>query len=125
MIRRSIVIILVLAVLAVAANDTWRYVQAQRRLRDTTYTIARWAAENAPSSSRDAIADELVTMAAPAGVTVTMYGQDDAGVQVWTKTDVPGLIVLGTAMNLAQGKSLGEAMSTSPSVKDFRRAGIR
>ena len=74
--------------------------------------------------SRDAIADGIVTMAAPTGVTVTMYGQDDTGIQVWTKTEVPGLMVLGTAMNLFQGKSLGEAMSTAPTIKDFRTAGI-
>ena len=125
MIRRSIIVILVLAVLAIGANDAWRYVQAQQRLRDTTYTVARWAAENAPSQSRDAIAAQLVTMAAPSGVTVTMYGQNDTGVQVWAKTEVPGTIVTSTLANLLVGKSLAEASASPMTIKDYREAGIR
>jgi len=125
MIRRTIIVVLVIAVVAVAANDAWRYVQAQQRLRDTTYTIARWAAENALSESRDAVAAKLVTMAAPSGVTVTMYGQTDTGVQVWTQTRVEGTIVASTIANLLVGKPLGEASATPFIIKDYREAGIK
>jgi len=124
MIRRTIVIVLVLAVLAVAANDIWRYAQAQQRLRDTTYTIARWAAENALSESRDEVASKLVTMAGPSGVTVTMYGQTETGVQVWTQTKVEGTIVASTLANLLVGKPFAEASSTPFIIKDYRVAGI-
>jgi len=124
-VRKTIVIVLVIAVVAVAANDVIRYVQAQQRLRDTTYSLARWAAENAPSSSRDAIANDLMTKAAPSGVTVTMYGQTDTGVQVWTQTEVPGLIVAGGLVNLVRGVPLGEAMSAPVTIKDYLQAGIR
>ena len=125
MVRKTIVIVLVIALVAVVANDVFRYAQAQQRLRDTTYDLARWAAENAPSASRDAIAKDLVAQAGPSGVTVTMYGQTDTGVQVWTQAEVPGLIVAGGLVNLLRGVPLGEAMSTPVTIKDYLEAGIR
>jgi Flp pilus assembly protein TadG len=125
MVRQTIVIVLVVALLAVIGNDVWRYVQAQQRLRDTTYTISRWAAENALDESRDHVAKELVEKAAPAAVTVTMYGQSDTGVQVWTQTEVPGLIFAGTLVNMMQGKPFAEASSSPLVIKDYREAGIQ
>jgi Flp pilus assembly protein TadG len=125
MVRKTVVIVLVIALVAVVANDVFRYAQAQQRLRDTTYDLARWAAENAPSASREAIANNLVTQAGPAGVTVTMYGQTDTGVQVWTQAEVPGLIVAGGLVNLMQGVPLNRALSDPVKIKDYLEAGIR
>jgi Flp pilus assembly protein TadG len=124
-IRKTVVIAIVVACVAVIANDAWRYIEAQQRLRETTYTVARWAAENAPSQSRNEIVRQIVAQAAPSGVTITMYGQADTGVQVWTQTDVRGTIVAGTLLGLIRGKSLSEAPATSPIIKDYREAGIR
>jgi len=125
MVRKTLLIVLVVAVVALIANDVWRYTQATQRLRDTTYTISRWAAENAPSSSRDDVAAEIVQMARPSGVTVTMYGQSETGVQVWTQTEVPGVIVAGTLVNLLQGMSFSEARNSPLTIKDYRVAGIQ
>jgi len=125
MVRKTIVIALVVAVIALIANDVWRYAEAQQRLRDTTYSISRWAAETALDEPRDRVAKELVEKAAPAGVTVTMYGQSETGVQVWTQTEVPGLIFAGTIVNMMQGKSFAEASSSPLVIKDYRQAGVR
>jgi Flp pilus assembly protein TadG len=125
MVRKTLVIVLVIALVAVIANDVFRYAQAQQRLRDTTYDIARWAAENAPSSSRNAMAKALVAKASPSAVTVTMYGQTDTGVQVWTQAEVPGLIVAGGLVNLLKGMPLNKAMSSPLTIEDYREAGVR
>jgi len=123
--RRFIVGAVIVALLLIAVNDIWRYVETQQKLRETTYTIARWAAENAPSMKRDAVANEIVAMAAPSQVTVTMYGQNDQGVQVWTQKEVSGTIVAGTLANMLLGKSFSEAMAAPFVVKDYRQAGIK
>lgn len=125
MVRKTVLIVVVVAIVAIAVNDVWRYTAAQRRLRDTTYSISRWAAENAMTRTRDDVAAELVEMARPAGVTVTVYGQTDMGVQVETKTEVPGVIVAGGIVNLMQGASFSEAWSRPLTIKDYRTAGVQ
>lgn len=123
--KRFIVGVVIVALLLVAANDLWRYVESQRRLRDTTYTVSRWAAENAQTMSRDQAAASIASMAAASGVTVTMYGQTDDGVQVWTQTEVPGTIVAATVANLLVGKGLSQAVAEPFTIRDYRRAGIK
>ncbi len=66
-----------------------------------------------------------MAQAGPSGVTVTMYGQTDTGVQVWTQAEVPGLIVAGGLVNLLKGVPLGEAMSAPVTIKDYLEAGVR
>jgi len=125
MARRFIFGAIVVALLLVGVNDMWRYIQAQQQLRDTTYTIARWAAENAPAMKRDKVANQIVALAASDGVTVTMYGQNDQGVQVWTQKEVSGTIAAATVVNMLLGKSFSEAGKTPLLVKDYREAGIK
>lgn len=125
MVRRFIVTAIMLGIVLVGVNDAWRYIQAQQTLRDTTYTIARWAAENAPGMSREQVVARIVAMAAPSNVTVAMYGQTDNGIVVRTRKGVPGTIVLGPVINMASGKSFSEALSTTPTIEDYRQAGIK
>jgi Flp pilus assembly protein TadG len=124
MVQRTITIVLILAVVAIGVHDAWRYATAQQMLRDTTYDLARWAAENATTLSRDQAASQLAVMGASSGVTVYQYGQSSGGVQVWTETEVPSTIVAATIVNLLAGKPLSEATSAPFIIRDYREAGL-
>lgn len=111
--------------LFVAANDGWRYGMRQKVLNDATYELARWAAENADTLSRDQAASRLAQMGAARGITVYQYGQTDQNVQVWTQTNVTGTIIAGTFSSLMQGKSFDQARSAPFIIRDYREAGIQ
>lgn len=119
--RRFILGVLAIGILALAANDAWRYLDAQRTLRDTTFDLAAWAGEHAAEVGRDEVARELVNQATPMGVRVTRYGQTDVEVQVWTEIDVTGTVVAATAANMVLGKSYAEARSAPLVLSDHRQ----
>jgi len=119
--RRFIVAILVIGVLALAASDAWRIVSAQRTLRDTTFDLTGWAAEHAAETDRDTVARELANQAAPAGVRVTQYGQTEIDVQVWTEIDVTGTVVAATVANMVLGKSYAEAQAAPLVLHHFQQ----
>jgi Flp pilus assembly protein TadG len=124
MIRRYVTIIVIVGVLALVAYDASRYITEQRQLRDATYELARWGAENATRLNRDAAARELAVMGAERGVTVYQYGQTTQGVQVWTESRVDGTLVLGTVANMLSGSSFSEASSKPYLIHDYREAGL-
>jgi hypothetical protein len=122
MIRRAIVIAIVIVGVVVIANDAWRYVEAQQRLRDTTYSIARWAAENAPSQSRNEVAREISATLRLASQSRCMVRQTRACKSGLSPTceHHPGQPARGPHSN----KSFQDAASPHRS-KDYREAGIR
>lgn len=124
MAQRTVAIILILAVVAIGAHDAWRYGSAQQRLRDTTYELARWAADNASTLSRDKAAAQLAAMGAEEGVTVYQYGQTARKIQIWTETEVPNTVVAATIVNMVAGKPFSEARSAPFMIRDYREAGI-
>ncbi len=119
--RRLIIGVLAIGILALAANDAWRFLDAQRTLRDTTFALTAWAGEQAAESERDEVAQELVAQAAPTGVRVTRYGQTEVEVQVWTEIDVTGTVVAATVANMVLGKSYAEARSVPFVLSDYRQ----
>lgn len=121
MIKRILGIVLVLSVLAIAANDAYRYIATQRRLGDTTYALAKWAGENASTMSREGAAIQLDQMAVPRGVRVYQYNQGDQGVQVWTSANVTGTLAVGTVAGLIAGKTIRTAFRTPFEIRDYRQ----
>jgi Flp pilus assembly protein TadG len=124
MAQRTIAIILILVVVAIGAHDAWRYASAQQQLRDTTYELARWAAENASTLSRDQAAVQLAAMGAKDGITVYQYGQSPQKIEIWTETEVASTIVIATVANMIAGKPFSEATSAPFMIRDYREAGI-
>lgn len=120
--KRFLYITLVVIVVAVAANDALRYSQAQRRLADTTFDLARYGAEHL-NESRDKVAGELVTMAGRDRVRVTMYGQGPKGIEIWTATNVEGTVFVGPVYNMILGKKFADAISTPLVITTYRAAG--
>lgn len=125
MIQRTLGIILILAIIAVGGYDAWRYTETQERLRKTTYELARWAAENASTLSREQAAQQLVTMATAKEVVVYQYGQTENGAQVWTQAEVKDTIVAGIIANMVAGKPFAEARKAPFIIRDYREAGFQ
>jgi len=125
MIKRTLGILLVLAIVGIAVHDLWRYVSAEQRLQDATYELARWAAENADGMRREQAGVQLVAMATPMGVKVYQYDQTDSGIQIWTETSVPDTIVVGTIANLIEGRPVSESIGAPFTVRDYQEAGMR
>jgi len=120
--KRFLYIMLAVIVVAVIANDALRYSQAQRRLADTTFDLARYGAEHL-NEPRDKVASELVTMAGQNGVRVTMYGQGPNGIEIWTATNVEGTVFVGPVYNMVLGKKFADAISTPLVITTYRAAG--
>lgn len=125
MFQRTIGIILIVAIVAVAAYDSWRFIETQERLRKTTYDLARWAGDNASTMSRDETARQLVELATPKDVVVTQYGQNDNGIRIWTSIEVRNTIVAGIIANMVAGRSFSEARNAPFIIRDYREAGFQ
>ena len=124
--KRAIVIALVIATLAVVANDASRFATAQRSLDSLTYDLATSAAQQAQTGvPREVVGGQIAAAAQASGVTVYQYGQTEDEAQVWTRTTVPGTIVAGRISALLAGKPFAEAMRADLVIADHYEAGIR
>lgn len=123
MIQRFIAVVLVVLVVGVSANDIWRYAEAKQQLRDATYDLAKWGADNAGNQTRDQAANAILPLAAQKGVTVYMYGQGQNSAQVYAQMEVPGTIVAGIIANMMLGDSFSVARTKPWIIKDYREAG--
>jgi hypothetical protein len=120
--RKLVLTVIVIGLLAVAAHDIWRFAARQNVLSDVSLDVTRWAGESATNMSQEAIAAEIVRQAAQQDVRIARYEQTDAVVRVWAETDVWGTWVAGTVMNMAQGKSFSEAREAPLVLRTYRDA---
>lgn len=123
--KKVIYLLLVVAVLAVLANDGGRLFVGKSTLRANTGTLASWAMNNAGSMTRDQTAQELVNQATALELRVYQYGQDNDGIQLWTETDVTGLWVLGTYKATLDGVPFRKAIGSPIVIKDYAAAQYR
>jgi len=117
--KKLVVALLFIAVLAILANDGGRVFVAKSKLKADTGTLASWAENNAGSMTREQAATQLVERANQIGVRITQYGQDADGVKIWTERDVTGLWVLGTYKATLDGVPLRQALGRSIVIKDY------
>lgn len=125
MLKRVVTVVLIVGIIGIIVYDVSRYATAQRSLRNATYDLATWAAQNADTMNRDQVAAQLVPMAEAKGVVVYQYGQSDRSVQVWAETTVGGTLVVGTVRNLFAGMPFSEATQSDFTIQDYREAGIQ
>jgi hypothetical protein len=124
MAARLVAVLLVLIVLAVAANDALRITAAQEHLRKVTDEVAKFAGENLMQYPRDQAASQVADRAWQNGVTVYMYDQNESVVKVWTQSEVVGTIAAGTIANLIEGKSFSEAQTAPFIIRSYREGGF-
>lgn len=117
--KKLIFLLLVVAVLAVLANDGGRLFVAKSTLKADTSTLASWAMNNAGGMSRNEAAAQLVERARVLNFRIAQYGQTQDGVEIWTESDVTGLWVLGTYTALLDGVPLQQARGRSIVIKEY------
>ncbi len=103
--KRLIVIALVVAVIAIAVNDTARYLMAYYGVDEVTRASAATAAQLARSSNGDRNGPGLAAenYATEHGVHVNGYDQANGVVTVWTDAPVTGTIAYGALVNAMSG----------------------
>lgn len=96
--KKTLITILVVAVIATLVNDIGRYAKAQYDVgivgTDTADTIAL----GSKLTGRDQNATAAATYASARGATVYMYDQDEQTVNVWVEMPVQGTWLLHRAM---------------------------
>jgi hypothetical protein len=123
--KRLLVIVFVVAILAVGLNDVSRWAAAQRNLTGVTQDLATRAADELDNKlSRDQIAADIAQVGAAQGVTVYQYDQSAQGVAVWTQTSVTKTIVLGPGMALLAGVPFKDAKTAPYVIRSYKTAGI-
>jgi hypothetical protein len=97
LLKRLLVIILVVALVAIPINDLVRFLGAFYSLDNVTRAAALTAAEQAKRSRADRTGPgtAAVEYAAARGVHVSGYDQDQSKVTVWTDAPVPGTLAWG------------------------------
>jgi hypothetical protein len=106
-VKKAIVVLLVLLVLATPINDVGRYLSATYTLDNATQTILD-AAQTASRGHkpRNVGGGAAVSAASAQGVTLYGYDQNDVNITVWTEMPVTGTWVIGPYMAWKAGKPL-------------------
>lgn len=107
-----------IALAIVFVNDLGAYATARRTVIEATQGAADVAAGVA-LSGRDAAGRAAVASASERGVTVYLYNQDDARVEVWGRIEVTDSWVYAPAVALIEGRPRDElpvleSYATSP-----------
>jgi len=123
--KKYVYLVILVAVLAVGANDGGRIFVAKSTLRSDTGTLASWASNNADGLPRDEVAAQLMEAAAVQSIELEQYGQDQTGVQIWTKTTVDGLWIWGTYKATLDGTPFGKAVGSPLTIHDYASAEYR
>lgn len=125
MVQRTIGILLIIAVLAIAAHDAWRFTTAHNALRDATHDLALWAAENTEGIESAVAANAVAKQARAKAVELMRFERAGQRVRVWTRSQVTDTLVAGTIANLVAGMSLSEARRAPLTIRDYREAGFQ
>ena len=123
--KNLIYTVLIVAALAVAFNDGGRIFVAKNTLRNDTSSLAVWASNNVGGLSRTDAAAILAERAKAYGTELYQYGQDQQGVQVWTRKTVDGLWVVGTYKAVLRGVPFRQAWGLTTVVEDYVASDFR
>jgi len=116
-VRRTLWILLVVAIVATIVNDGGRYVQAQIDVHNSTQQVLDSAALAAAHMSQAQLAQQIGNLAATQGITVVQFASGPDGVTLWTSEDVRGTWVLGPYLAITHGVPYKRAWATPFAVK--------
>jgi hypothetical protein len=116
-VKRTLLILLVVAVVAVVINDGGRYARATIDLHNSTSQILDSAVLGASHMSQQQLAQQIGNLAATQQIHVVQFASGPDGVTLWTEEDVPGTWVLGPYLAMTRGVSYKQAWATPFAVK--------
>ena len=115
--KRVLIIVFWLAVVALILNDGGRYAQAVIDLQRSTGEVLDSAALGAAKQTQSQLGAQIGTLAATQDIRVTQFASSPTGVTLWTEEDVVGTWVIGPYVALSHGVPFKQAFSTPLTVR--------
>ncbi|MDR3686734.1 MAG: hypothetical protein P4L93_07255 [Coriobacteriia bacterium] len=115
--KRVLIIIFWLAVVALILNDGGRYAQAVIDLHRSTGQVLDSAVLGAPKETQAQLGAQIGALATTQGIRVTQFASDPSGVTLWTEEDVQGTWVIGPYVAMSHGVPFRQALTTPIVVK--------
>jgi hypothetical protein len=109
--KRILILVIAVVVVAVIVNDGGRYAQAQVDLRSSTGQVLDQAVVRAKGASeaQAQFGQELAKLAAAQGITVTQFSVSPQTVHIWTSENVVGTWLMGPYVAVAKGTPFNRA----------------
>ena len=115
--KRVLIIVFWLAIVALILNDGGRYGQAVIDLHTSTGQVLDSAALGAAKQTQAQLGAQIGALAATQGIRVTQFAAGPTGVTLWTEEDVKGTWVIGPYVAMARGVPFKQAFATPLTVK--------
>ena len=115
--KRTLWIVLLVALVAIAVNDGGRYAQALTDLHSSTAQVLDSASLGAAHESQTRLAQQIGDLAATQQIRVVQFASGPQGVTIWTEEDVKGTWVLGPYLAMARGVPFRQALATPLVIK--------
>jgi hypothetical protein len=110
--KRILIIVFWVALLALILNDGGRYAQAVIDLRTSTGQVLDSATLGASKLSQAQLSQRIGELAAARGIRVIQFASDPSGITIWTDEDVKGTWVIGPYLAVSRGVPVGRALAT-------------
>jgi len=116
-VKRVLIIVFWIAVVALILNDGGRYAQAVIDLHTSTGQVLDSAALGAAKQTQAQLGAQIGALASTQGIRVTQFASGPTGVTLWTEEDVNGTWVIGPYLALSHGVPFKQAFTTPFTVK--------
>jgi broad specificity polyphosphatase/5'/3'-nucleotidase SurE len=110
--KRILIIVFWIAVVALVLNDGGRYAQGVIDLRTSTGQVLDSAALVAPKLTQTQLGEQIGALAATQGIRVTQFAIGPTGVTLWTEEDIKDTWVIGPYLAVSHGVPVQQAFAT-------------
>lgn len=110
--KRTLKIIIAVAVLALILNDGGRWSHAFLDLRSSTGQILDLVGSSSGRLSQEGIGSVLGQQATKQQIRVTQYAVTPGTLRIWTEEDVPGTWLIGPVYAMSHGVPFAKAWQT-------------
>jgi hypothetical protein len=107
--RRIVKIVVVVALVALFANDGGRLGRAVAHLRTSTSDVLNATTESASGATQQQVVNELSAQASARHIRITQRTVTVGMIHIWTEEDVPGTWVIGPVIALQHGAAFAQA----------------
>ena len=115
--KRILIIVFWVAVVALILNDGGRYAQGVIDLRTSTGRVLDHAALGAAKLTQAQLAQQIGALAATQEIRVTQFATGPDGLTIWTEEDVKDTWVIGPYLAVNRGVPIRQALATPFTIK--------
>jgi hypothetical protein len=123
--KRILIIVFWVAVVALILNDGGRYAQSVIDLRTSSRSVLDKAALGSAKQTQAQLGQQIGTLAAAQGIRVTQFASGPGSLTLWTEEDVAGTWVIGPYLAVSRGVPVQQALATPFTIKYEATAALR